>query len=124
MVRRSLGSVLVAAAMVAATGVLAGEFKVDQLKIEEVRAPVLMLWNDNQGSEIVKEIPKGEVPDDLPVQAVSDNLMLKVTVGDQSGWVMGHHVKTNNKVELKSTCDPSVSRAEVGAVRGLGENCD
>ena len=93
------------------------------LKITEVRAPVLMLWADTEGSSLVAEIPKGDVPPDLPVSRVSANLMLEVTVNGQTGWVFGHHVKTNAPVKMSAECDPNVSNEEVGAVRGLGEGC-
>ena len=94
------------------------------LRIVEVRAPVLMLWADTEGSSLAAEIPKDDVPPDLPVKRVSANLMLEVTVNGQTGWVFGHHVKTNAPVKISAECDPNVSKAEVGAVRGLGEGCE
>lgn len=111
---------LVAFLAVAASPLAAGE-----LVIKKVRAPVLMLWGDTEGSQLIKEIAPANVPPDLAVDDVSDNLMLHVTIDDKtSGWVFGHHVETNSDVKLTAECDPSVATEEVGAVRGLGKGCD
>jgi len=116
-----LARLLLAAALVAAAVPSA---IAQDLKITEVRAPVLMLWADTEGSSVVAEIPKGDVTTPVPVESVSKNLMLRATVNGQTGWVFGHHVKTNSPVKMTAECDPSVSKAEVGAVRGLGEGCE
>lgn len=95
----------------------------DELRINKVRAPVLMLWNDTEGSQLLKELPPSVPEGGLKVESVSDNLMLKVIVDGQEGWVFGHHVETNGVVELTAKCDPNVSTVQVGASRGLGEGC-
>ena len=116
-----LAGLLLAATLVAT---LSPGTMAQDLRVTEVRAPVLMLWTDTEGSSLVAEIPKGDVPPDLPVKRVSANLMLEVTVNGQTGWVFGHHVKTNAPVKISAECDPNVSNEEVGAVRGLGEGCE
>ena len=95
-----------------------------ELKITKVVAPVLMIWGDTEGNALIKEIPAGQVKGDIPVLAVSPNLMLKVNVDGTEGWVFGHHVKTNKKPKLQAGCDQQVAQEDVGATRGLGEGCN
>lgn len=94
------------------------------LKITKVVAPVLMIWGDTEGNTLIKEIPAAQIKGDLPVSAVSPNLMLKVNVDGTEGWVFGHHVKTNKKPKLSAGCDQQVAQEDVGATRGLGEGCN
>ena len=115
-----LSSLLLAGILVA---VAAPTTFAEDLKIVEVRAPVLMLWGDTEGSSLIAEVAKSDVAIPLLVEKVSKNLMLKATVNGQTGWVFGHHVKTNSKVKMSAECDPNVSSEQVGAVRGLGEGC-
>ena len=100
----------------------------EELKIVDVVAPVLMLWGDTNGATLLKEIPKSQVPKDLPVHAISPNMMLQVNVNGTDGWVFSHHVRTNKKPEISAEClkvagATSTASKDVGAVRGLGEGC-
>lgn len=96
----------------------------EALKITAVRAPVLMIWADTEGSALVEEVPADDVELPVPVQSVSKNLMLKATVDGKTGWIFGHHVKTNKKPELSAGCDENLASQDVGATRGLGEGCN
>ena len=96
----------------------------EALKITASRAPVLMIWADTEGTALVKEIPAGQVALPVAVESVSKNLMLKATVDGRTGWIFGHHVKTNKKPELSAGCDETLASQDLGATRGLGEGCD
>lgn len=100
--------------------------KAQGLQINDIKAPQLILWESPEGKTALDKIKKSVASQHLPIPVigVSKNLMLQITVGDKTGWVFGHHVKTNKKVTLSAACGENAIKGEAGATRGLGEGCN
>lgn len=118
----------------AATGALVATFLVpmgwhgvalaEDLQIVEVPVPKLRLWKTPAAKEVLVDIDPEEVPENLPVNSVTSNRMLEVTIDGHTGYVLSYHVVTNQKVEAQVYCDAVIGATSLAGSRGIGEGCE
>lgn len=94
------------------------------LQITEILTPVLRIWKTPQAAQVAADIQLGMLPAQIPVEKVTPNRMLQVSVGGVSGYVLPFHVRTNEVVEVTVRCDSTTGAESFAGTRGIGEGCE
>jgi hypothetical protein len=102
------------------SGLAAGDELPTVVAVQAKKTLKLYASPDGTGG-IVASISGDQVTTPVPVEQVSSNLMLKVTINGQTGWIQAHTVKTDKPPSVTIRCDPLLTDLEPGGTRGLGE---
>ncbi len=89
------------------------------------RTPQVDLY-DNAAGKRVMTLDADKFPACTPIAARAPNMMLAITMNGARYWVPPHMVRYRFAGALPPVCRNLAlgsSQAEVGATRGLGENC-